>query len=104
MSFCLRRPYARIAAAAWLLVSALTLSACGYVRVPGFAPGPQVAPPPILAPAAPITPQVVAPEAVINPAANGKVVVAMLLPLTGPSGRQCMFAYAGLMAQGRSAA
>jgi ABC-type branched-subunit amino acid transport system substrate-binding protein len=93
VSFCLRRPYARIAAAAWLLVSALILASCAYVKIPGPAPTPQVVRPPVVAPAPPpsAVPQPVPPPEttpVAPPAisATGKVTVAMLLPLSGPSG------------------
>ncbi|HLI20323.1 MAG TPA: penicillin-binding protein activator [Stellaceae bacterium] len=93
MSFCLRRPYARIAAAAWLLVSALVLASCSYLRVPAAQPAPQVVPPAVVAPAQ--GPLVPAPESTAPPTAlpetppplssAGKVTVALLLPLTGPS-------------------
>lgn len=91
MSFCLRRPYARIAAAAWLLVSALTLASCSYVKLPGSSPSPQVVRPPVLAPAPPPTvvqPPTQLPETpgAAPPIANGKIAVGLLLPLSGPSG------------------
>ena len=92
MSFCLRRPYARIAAAAWLLVSALTLASCSYIKVPGITPSPQVVrPPPTIPPGPPPTvvqpptlPETAPPPAI---GATGKVTVALLLPLSGPSGQ-----------------
>lgn len=89
MSFCLRRPYARIAAAAWLLVSALTLASCSYVRVPGATRNPQVVqPPPVIAPgqAPTLEAPTPLPGANLPPGANGRITVALLLPLSGPSG------------------
>lgn len=94
MSFCLRRPYARIAAVAWLLVSALTLASCGYVKLPGPAPKPQVIRPPVVSPPSSAPPVQIAPVPGVvpgtqpPPGANipGEIKVALLLPLSGPSG------------------
>ena len=102
MLFCRRRPYARIAVAAWLVISALALASCSGIRIPGTASPPQVVvPPPVLAPAGPppngvppidtnIPPGGPLPDTTLTPPpeanATGKVTVAMLLPLSGPNG------------------
>ncbi len=94
MLFCLRRPYARIAAVAWLLVSALTLASCSYVKLPGGPSTPQVVRPPVIPPGPPptlvqpVTPGVLdtTPPPAISGSGAGKVTVALLLPLSGPSG------------------
>jgi ABC-type branched-subunit amino acid transport system substrate-binding protein len=75
---------------AWLLVSALTLASCSYIKVPGAPSGPQVVQPPVIPPGPPPTlVQPVTPALPETPAigATGKVTVALLLPLSGPSGQ-----------------
>ena len=85
MSLDVRRPVARFAAAACILVSALALASCASNRVPARGPAPQ-AQPPAVAPPAPIQPpEVTAPTQPAGPAAvaAGRVGVALLLPLSG---------------------
>lgn len=92
MSLCVRRPFARFAAAACFLISALALAACANIKIPGLAPAPQATPGQTRsAPSVAVTPpaEITAPAPLVPPAvttAPGKVSVALLLPLTGPSG------------------
>lgn len=92
MPIHLRWPFARLAAAACFLVSALALASCGEVKVPileqgpqATAPGTQATPPAAAAPQVQPLPPI---SAVPSPAvtAPGKINVALLLPLSGPSG------------------
>lgn len=89
MSLCVRRPFARFVAAACFLISALALAACAGIKVPGSAPTPQAGSTVPGRPGAlpqtiePIPPAQLAPPA--TTAAPGKVNVALLLPLSGPS-------------------
>lgn len=93
MSLDVRRPFARLAAAACLIVSGLTLACCVPPKTTGLQQPPQVVRPAIVPPIAPTpvvqTPNVVPPPQVTPPPVvantSGKVVVAMLLPLSGPS-------------------
>lgn len=88
---CVRWPFARLPAAALLLVSALVLGSCGEMNLPSAARGPQARSPGESAPPAAAAPQIEAlPPISSVPAQNvtgpGKINVALLLPLSGPSG------------------
>jgi ABC-type branched-subunit amino acid transport system substrate-binding protein len=92
--FCVRWPYARLAAAACLLASALAIASCAELKIPSFQQGPQATPPgtpqtvPPSAPPVAVTPQAEELPPVAPPVTSvpGKVNVALLLPLSGPSG------------------
>jgi len=89
VSLCVRRPFARFVAAACFLISALALAACAGIKIPGSAPTPQAGstvpgrPGALPQTVEPIPPAQLAPPA--TTAAPGKVNVALLLPLSGPS-------------------
>src|SRR5512146_1597421 len=88
---CVRWPFARLPAAALLLVSALVLGSCGEMNLPSAARGPQARSPGESAPPAAAAPQIEAlPPISSVPAQHvtgpGKINVALLLPLSGPSG------------------
>jgi ABC-type branched-subunit amino acid transport system substrate-binding protein len=84
VSFCVRRPFARFAVAACLLISALALASCAANKIPATARNPQGTPGAIQS--APPTPVIPAPNPAVGPppiAASGKINVAVLLPLSG---------------------
>ena len=89
MSLCVRRPFARFVAAACFLISALALAACAGIKIPGPAPTPQAGSTvPARAGVLPQTVEPIPPAELAPPAttaAPGKVNVALLLPLSGPS-------------------